>query len=301
MQRNFLAFSIVAAAVVAGLAGRADAKVHVVTTIQTFKSLAEEVGGDKVEVSALVGDAVDPHFNDARPSYAVLLNRADLLVYVGLELEKGWLPPLLEQSRNPEIQISQPGNLDASKSGIRIQDVGLGVSRTQGDVHPLGNPHYHLPPDDALAVARAIRDRLKALDPGDAKAFDDGLANFERKLAAKRKEWETRAKPLAGVKVVTYHKSWSYFDTWLGLQEIGYVEPKPGIPPDPQHLAQLVTDAKAQGAKILIMESYYPRNTAQRVAALSGMKLAVLPSDVISGQSYFTLIDGLLDQLLKSI
>jgi zinc/manganese transport system substrate-binding protein len=299
MQRTFLTVSL-AAAMLLG-AARAEAKVHVVTTIQTFKSLAEEIGGDKVEVSALVGDAVDPHFNDARPSYAVLLNRADLLVYVGLELEKGWLPPLLEQSRNPAIQIGQPGNLDASKSGISIQDVGLGTSRTQGDVHPLGNPHYHLPPENALAVARAIHDRLKALDPADGKAFDDGFANFERKLAAKRKEWEAKAKPLLGVKVVTYHKSWSYFDAWLGLQEIGYVEPKPGIPPDPQHLAQLVTDAKTQGAKILIMESYYPRNTAQRVADLSGMKLAVLSSDVLSGQSYFALIDGLLDQLVKSL
>jgi zinc/manganese transport system substrate-binding protein len=299
MQRTLLAVSLAAATLFG--AARAEAKVHVVTTIQTFKSLAEEVGGDKVEVSALVGDAVDPHFNDARPSYAVLLNRADLLVYVGLELEKGWLPPLLEQSRNPNIQIGQPGNLDASKSGISIQDVGLGTSRTQGDVHPLGNPHYHLPPENALAVARSIRDRLKALDPGDGKAFDDGLANFERKLTAKRKEWEAKAKALVGVKVVTYHKSWSYFDAWLGLQEIGYVEPKPGIPPDPQHLAQLVTDAKTQGAKILIMESYYPRNTAQRVADLSGMKLAVLSSDVLSGQSYFALIDGLLDQLVKSL
>ncbi len=297
-KRTFAILSLLGAVFAAP---RAEAKLHVVTTIQTFKSLAEEVGGDKVEVAALVGDAVDPHFNDARPSYAVLLNRADLLVLVGLQLEVGWLPPLLEQSRNPNIQIGQRGYLDASTSGIAIQDVGVGVSRTQGDVHPLGNPHYHLPPDSALAVARAIHDRLKALDPGDAAYFDDRFAQFGKKLDAKKHEWETKAKALSGVKVVTYHKSWSYFDNWLGLKEIGYLEPKPGIPPDPQHLAQLVTDAKTQGAKILIMESYYPRNTAQRVADLAGMKLAVLNSDVVSGQNYFTLIDSLIDQLLKAL
>jgi len=299
MKSTLAALSLLAA-LFAG-APRAEAKVNVVTTIQTFKSLTEEIGGDKVEVTALVGDAVDPHFNDARPSYAVLLNRADLLILVGLELEKGWLPPLLGQSRNPNIQIGQPGYLDASTSGITLQDVGISASRTQGDVHPLGNPHYHLPPDYALAVARAIHGHLRALDPSDAKTFDERFDAFQTKLAAKRKEWETKAKALVGVKVVTYHKSWSYFDAWLGLKEINYVEPKPGIPPDPQHLAQLVTDAKAQGAKILIMESYYPRNTAQRVADLAGMKLVVLSSDVMSGQTYFTLIDGLVDQLVKAL
>lgn len=282
------------------VAARAEAKVKVVTTIQTFKSLAEEVGGDRVEVTALVGDSVDPHFADARPSYALLLNRADLLVHVGLELEKGWLPPLLAQSRNPAIQAGQPGNLDASTAGIAVRDVGA-VSRAQGDVHPMGNPHYHLPPDNALAVAAAIRDRLKGLDPSGAAAYDAHYAAFAAKLAERRKVWEAAAAKLKGVKVITYHKSWGYFDDWLGLVEIGYVEPKPGVPPDPQHLAQLVGQAKTDGAKVLIMESYYPRNTAERVAQLGGMKLAVLNADVVSGQSYLTLIDSLIDQLVKSI
>jgi zinc/manganese transport system substrate-binding protein len=286
------------AAALSAVSATADAKLRVITTVQTFKSLAEEVGGDKVEVTALVGDAVDPHFVDARPSYAVLLNRADLLVHVGLQLEIGWLPPLLAQSRNPEIQTGQIGNLDASSAGMSIKDVGVGMSRTQGDIHPLGNPHYWLPPDDALAVARAIEGRLVRLDSGDAKYFEDRLAQFERKLADKRRAWEAAARPLAGVKVVTYHKSWGYLTSWLGLVEMGYVEPKPGIPPDPAHLAELVRDAKAQGAKLVLVESFYPRNTAERVAALGGMKLVVLPPD---GQHYFELIDSLLQKLTDAV
>jgi zinc/manganese transport system substrate-binding protein len=286
------------AALATAAAGRADAKIHVVTTVQTFKSLAEEVGGDRIEATAMVGDAVDPHFVDARPSYAVLLNKADLLVHVGLELEKGWLPPLLSQSRNPSIQTGQVGNLDASTSGISVKDIGVGLSRTQGDIHPLGNPHYWLTPDSALAVARAIKDRLARIDPDDAKYFDGRLEAFAKKLEERRKAWEAAAKPLSGVKVVTYHKSWGYFTGWLGMVEIGYVEPKPGVPPDPAHLAELVRDAKAQGAKLVIVESFYPRNTSERVASLGGMKLMILPPD---GEHYFDLIDGLIQKLVDAV
>jgi zinc/manganese transport system substrate-binding protein len=285
---------ILLAAALGVVPARADARLRIVTTVQTFKSLAEEVGGDKVEVTALVGDAVDPHFVDPRPSYAIVLNRADLLVHVGLQLEIGWLPPLLAQSRNPAIQTGQPGNLDASTSGLAIQDIGVGLSRTQGDIHPLGNPHYWLPPDDALAVARAIEGRLERLDSDDAAYFRERLAQFERKLADKRKEWEAAAAGLRGMKVVTYHKSWGYLTRWLGIQEIGYVEPKPGIPPDPAHLAELVRDAKAEGAKLVIVESFYPRNTAERVATLGGMKLLVLPPD---GDHYVQLMDGIIREL----
>lgn len=299
MKINSIGFALCLTLI--GLGATAEAKVRVITTIQTFKSLAEEVGGPDVEVEALVGDAVDPHFNDARPSFAVKLNRADLLVHVGLELEKGWLPPLIAQARNPNIQTGAKGNLDASQAGIALKDVGINASRTEGDVHPLGNPHYHLPPEHALAVAHAIADRLASIDPEHAKAYADRFAAFRSKLEEHRKAWQEKAKPLAGVKVVTYHKSWSYFDDWLGLKELGYVEPKPGIPPDPQHLAQLVREAQAQGAKLLIVESYYPRATAARVAEMAGMRLVVLSSDVVTGQTYFTLIDSLLAELVKAL
>jgi len=297
MKRVLWALLLVTAA-----AGAARAKVKVVTTVQTFKALAEEIGGDKVEVSALVGDNVDPHFVDPRPSYALTLNKADLLVYVGLDLEKGWLPPLLEQARNKKIQSGQPGHLDASASGLAILDVGAGTSRAQGDIHPLGNPHYWLPPENALRVARAIADRLASIDAGNAEAYEKGYRALAAKVDARQKAWDAQRKLLAGVKVVTYHKSWSYLTGWTGLAELGYVEPKPGVPPDPAHLAALVKAARAQGARAVIVESYYPRNTAQRVADLGKMKLVVLPSDTGGAQKgYLELVDHLLGQLTQAV
>ncbi len=275
-------------------AARADAKVNVVTTVQTFKSLVEAIGGDRVTVTALVGENVDPHYVDAKPSYALTLNRAQLLVHVGLELEKGWLPPLLAQARNPKIQVGQRGNLDASSTGIEVREAAAVVSRAAGDIHPLGNPHYWLMPDAALAVARAIAERLSAIDPDGAKVYAERLTAFTEKLGARRRAWEEAGRALAGVKVVTYHRSWAYLTAWLRLVEIGSIEPKPGVPPSPSHLAGLVERAKQEGARLVLVESFYPRNTAERVAAMAGMKLVVLPPD---GADYFALMDGILASL----
>ncbi len=281
-------------------AARAEARVDVVTTIETLKVITEEIGGGNVSVTALVGANVDPHFVDPRPSYALTLNRAELLIHVGLDLEAGWLPPLLEQSRNPKIQTGQPGNLDASTAGITVLE-GTGTSRSQGDIHPLGNPHYWLPPANALAVARAITARLKQIDPARSADYDQGLARFVARAEARAKEWARLAEGLRGVKVVSYHKSWSYLTGWLGLVEIGYVEPKPGIPPSPSHLAQLVQTAKTAGAKMVIVESYYPQNTARRVAELAGMKLVTLPSDAGGAlRSYVDLVDHALARLANA-
>lgn len=289
----------VLALAVALVSSTAAAKVNVVTTIQTFRSLAEEVGGPDVNVTALVGEAVDPHMVDPRPSYALTLNKADLLVFVGLELEKGWLPPLIAQSRNPRIQNGQPGNLDAS-IGIAVLDVGTGATRAQGDVHPLGNPHYWLPPANARRVARAIADRLSQLDGAHAVGYEARFKAFSARLDEREKVWATRAAPLRGVKIITYHKSWSYLVGWLGLVEVGQIEPKPGVPPDPKHLAGLVRAAKGQ-ARMTLVESYYPRNTAQKVSALAGLGLAVLPSDAGGAQrGYVELVDHLITQLLAA-
>lgn len=278
-------FVIAAAAV----ARPAAAKVTVVTTVQTFRSIVQDVGGDRVSVTAMVGANVDPHFVDPKPSYAVLLNKADLLVLVGLDLEVGWLPPLVEQSRNPRIQTGQTGYLDASTCGIAVRETGAATSRTQGDIHPMGNPHYWLPPDNALKVARCVADRLAVLDGAGAQDYERNYQAFATKLEAYRKQWAVMAKGLAGVQVVTYHKSWTYMTAWLGLTEIGYVEPKPGVPPDPQHLAVLTRDARSKGARLVIMESFYPQNTARRVAELGGMKLVTLPSD--AGGDYASYFD----------
>jgi zinc/manganese transport system substrate-binding protein len=293
MMRLLFTLSVLLVVLVPASAG---AKIRVVTTIQTLRSLAQEVGGDRVEVSALVGDHVDPHHVDPRPSYALVLNKADLVIHVGLELEKGWLPPLLEQARNPRIATGTAGNLDASTARIAVLDGG-GSSRAQGDIHPLGNPHYWLSPDNALAIARAIADRLARLDPAGAMIYEQRYTDFASRLAARRTAWAGTTKGLAGVKVITYHRSWSYLTGAFGLVEIGTIEPKPGVPPDPKHLASLVALAKAQGARYVLVESFYPRNTAQKVAELAGLKLLVLPSDALSTQSYLDLMDTIVAKL----
>jgi zinc/manganese transport system substrate-binding protein len=281
-------------------AGSAEAKVHVVTSIETFADLARRVGGDRVEVKALSHGYMDPHFVEAKPSLVIELNRADLLVHVGLELEIGWLPPLVLGSRNEKIALGQPGNLDAS-SRIPVLDVPTTrVDRSMGDIHPQGNPHYWIAPDNALIIAREIAERLEAIDGGGAASYRANLKRFEDELAKRRVEWEKRAAPVKGTKVVTYHKSWSYVSKWLGLTEVGYVEPKPGIPAPPSHIASLIGLMRREGVKEILMESFYPRNTVDLVAQKAGAKALVMPSDVGATaeiKDYFGLVDAVLAKL----
>lgn len=282
--------------------GRADAKVHVVTSIETFADLARRVGGDRVEVKPLSHGYMDPHFVEPKPSLVLDLNRADLLIYVGLELEIGWLPPLILGSRNERIQLGQPGNLDAS-ARIPVLDVPTTkVDRSMGDIHPAGNPHYWIPPENALIIAREIADRLKTIDGGGSATYDANLKRFEAELDRRKGEWEKRAAPARGVKVVTYHKSWSYVSKWLGLVEIGYVEPKPGIPAPPSHIAALIGFMRREGAKLILMESFYPRNTVDLVAQKAGARTLVMPSDVGATaeiKDYFALVDAVINKLVS--
>ena len=249
------------------------AVLHVVSSIQTLGSLAKEVGGDRVEVESLAKGYQDPHFVEPKPSLMLVLNHADLLLHVGLELEIGWLPPLVLGSRNPKIQPGELGNLDCSQR-IPVLDVPTyKVDRSMGDIHPQGNPHYWLPPGNA-------------------------------RISAKEKEWEPLGRKLRGMRIATYHKSWSYVSQWLGLEEIGYVEPKPGIPPDPQHLVRLIAMMKQEGAKLLLMETFYNKSVASLVAEKAGAKLLVLPTDVGAESGitdWFTLVDSVLKSLSAAV
>jgi zinc/manganese transport system substrate-binding protein len=285
------------------LGGTAQAKLRVVTTIETFADLAKRVGGDRVEVQPLSHGYMDPHFVEPKPSLVLALNRADLLVHVGLELEIGWLPPLVLGARNDRIQIGATGNLDAS-TGIPVLDVpAYKVDRSMGDIHPSGNPHYWVPPENAVIVAREIEQRLVALDPSGKEAYERNLQGFESAVTARRAQWEKQAASLRGLKVVTYHKSWSYLSKWLGLVEVGYLEPKPGIPPSPSHVAALIAMMRQEAVKLLLMESFYPRNTAELVTQKSGAHLVVLPSDVGADKSagdYFALVDQVVGKLVEA-
>jgi zinc/manganese transport system substrate-binding protein len=293
---------IIAGALLAGLGARAEAKLRVVASIEALADLSKQIGGDRVDVTSLSHGYQDPHFVEAKPSLVLALNRADALVYVGLDLEIGWLPPLVQQSRNGHIQRGQPGNIDAS-SAIKPEDVPNVPSdqlRAMGDVHPLGNPHYWVPPGNARAIANLLAARLTAVDAGGAATYKAALARFEAQLAAKEKQWSAAAAPLRGTRVVTYHKSWSYVARWLGLEEVGYIEPRPGIPPTASHTAQLIELMKKSGVKLVIADSFYPNTTARFVADNAGARLVAAPSNVGATpaiKTYFDLVDALIAAL----
>jgi zinc/manganese transport system substrate-binding protein len=284
------------------VASPAQAKVHVVTTIETFADLARKVGGDRVEVKALSHGYMDPHFVEPKPSLVLDLNRADLLVRVGLQLEIGWLPPLVLGARNDKIMRGQSGDLDASVE-IPVLDVPTTrIDRSMGDIHPMGNPHYWIPPDNAVIIAREIAARLEQIDGAGTSEYQANLKRFEDEVARRRAEWEKRAAPVRGMKMVTYHKSWTYVSKWLGLQEVGYVEPKPGIPAPPSHIAALIGLMRRQGVKVILMESFYPRNTVELVAQQAGAKALVMPSDVGATpeiKDYFALVDAVVTKLVE--
>ena len=279
------------------------AVLHVVSTIPTLGSFAKEVGGDRVSVESLGKGYQDPHFVEAKPNLMLTLNRADLLLYVGLELEIGWLPPLVLGSRNPKIQTGENGSLDCSRSIPLLDIPTTKIDRSMGDIHPQGNPHYWFPPANAKIVAREIATRLSELDPEGREAYARNLAAFNARVDAKVKEWAPLIAKLKGAKVATYHKSWSYISAWLGMEEVGYVEIKPGIPPDPQHLVQLVKIMRNEHVSMLLMEDFYNKATAQKVTELSHAKLLVLPTDVGATpaiKDWFALVDTALKEMAEA-
>jgi len=272
----------------------AFAALKVVATTQDLESLAREIGGDKVTVESLAKGYQDPHFVEAKPSFILKLHSADLLIAVGRELEIGWLPPLINQSRNAKIQPGGAGYLDASMSA-KILEIPTGqITRAMGDVHPSGNPHYWLAPDNGRRIAQEIQKKFAELSPGDAAYFAQRYADFDRRLAEAEKRWQAAMAPYKGVKVVTYHRSWPNFTEAFGLNVIGYVEPKPGIPPSPSHTLDLIQEMKRQEVKIIMIEPYFDRKTPDSIARETGAQVIVLAPSVGGEKDvtdYFKLFD----------
>jgi zinc/manganese transport system substrate-binding protein len=253
---------------------------RVVTTTEGLAALAREVGGDRVQVESLSRGIQDPHFVDANPMLAVRLRNADLLVDVGLDLETGWLPPLVTQSRNRDLQPGGSRRLTAA-SVVEVLDVPTGpVSRAQGDLHPGGNPHFLADPRRAAKVAEAIAARLAALDPGNAGHYRERLDDLRRRLAAADARWQAALAPVKGRKLFTRHRTLTYFLDWSGLVSAGELEPRPGVPPPPGHLADLVEIARRDGVKAISVENYYDTKSAEVVARHSGAKIVLIPGDV---------------------
>jgi len=278
-------------------------KLNVVTSTTDMAALTQEVGGDKVSVESIAKGYQDPHFVEAKPSFLLKLRQADLLVVVGLQLEIGWLPPLINQSGNPRIQVGAPGYLDASQFAEILEIPQGTVTRAEGDVHPLGNPHYWLDPDNGRRIARGIANKLAEMDQGDGAYFQERFQDFDKRLTAAEQKWDAEMKPYRARKVVTYHRSFPNFAKHFGLDVIGYVEPRPGIPPTPTHTLELIQLMKRENCKVVLVEPYFDLKTPQSIGrATSAQVVVYLPS--VGGEKgvddYFKLFDYDIGLLTKA-
>jgi len=281
----------------------AQAKLNVVATLPDFGLLAREIGGDKVNVTVLAKATEDPHFVDARPSFVVALRNADVLIDGGAELELGWLPPLLQNARNPKIDVGKPGRIQASE-GVRLMNVPANVTRAAGDVHALGNPHFTVDPIIAKAIAQHIAQSFSALDPTNAAFYQANYKKLEASINAKLQEWGAAMVPFQGQHVVAYHDSWPYFAHRFGLNIDIFLEPKPGIPPSPSHLTEVIAQMKAQHIKAIIVEPFHDRRIAEKVASSTGAKVvefSQFPGGLPGTDSYVKLIDTLVSRLAEAL
>ena len=281
----------------------AQDKVKVLATTQDLAALVREIGGDDVEVTAIARGYQDPHFVESKPSFILQASRADALVFVGLDLEIAWLPNVLVGSRNARIQRGGAGHVDASR-GIRLQEVPTGrITRELGDLHAYGNPHYWLDPANAPVITANIQEGLAAVDPRRAEAYAERRRAFLARLDGKLAEWKTRAAPLSGLHVVAYHNSWPYFARAFGLVIDEFLEPKPGIPPSPAHIARVIAGMRKNGVKLVLVEPYFSRKVPELVASRTEGRVVELASSVGGAEgvtTYFELFDHNLDVLLRA-
>ena len=299
-----IASSLSVAVLLAAITSPARAAVNVVTTTEGLAAVVREVGGDRVKVTALSRGIQDPHFVDANPSLAVKLRNADLLVDVGMDLEIGWLPPLVIQSRNSAILPGGARRLTAA-AAVPPMDLPTGpVDRSQGDIHPSGNPHFLADPRRVQRVAAAIAARLAEIDPGGAAAYTDRLRAFRAKVAAAEKGWKAQLAPFAGRSVITQHKTLTYLLDWAGMTAAGYLEPRPGVAPPPSHVASLAATVRSAGVKGVLVENYYDRRSADQLRDLTGVKVIVIPGDVggtKDASDWVSFVDVLVRALVQAV
>jgi len=298
-SRNLLKAATVALVAIAAMGSSAAAQIRVVATTPDLASVAREIGGDKVSVVALAKPTEDPHYVDAKPSHIVTLNRADALIEGGAELELGWLPPLLENSRNSKISAGAPGRITAS-DGVKMLEIPTSFDRSKGDVHSLGNPHFMIDPVTVKIIARNIADHFSQIDPRNAATYNGNLTRFNAKLDAKYADWQKELAPYRGARIVTYHKDFIYFADRFGLIIVDELEPKPGIAPSPAHLAQVIGKMKATNAKVILVQPFQNRKTAETVARQTGATVLDVPQQpgaASNTTTYFDMMDNLVHTL----
>src|SRR6476619_1998327 len=305
--RRLLTALLVGALFAAASPARAQGKLNVVTTTEDFAAIAREVGGDRITVESIARGYQDPHFVEAKPSFILKLQKADLLIVVGRELEIGWLPPLIQQSRNAKVQPGGDAYVDASLQAQILEMPTGQITRAMGDVHPSGNPHYWLDPENGKRIGKEIADKLSQLRPNDRATFEQRLADFSSRLDAAEKRWLAAVAPYKGIKIVTYHRSFPNFADRFGLDIIGYVEPRPGIPPTPQHTLDLINEMKRQNVKSVMVEPYFDLKTPNSIGQQTGAQVRVMPPSVggvKETSDYFKLFDydiGLLVNAIKKV
>ncbi len=279
MHRRHFLFAALGALTFLPLTASAQ-QLKVVTSTTDLRDIAKAVGGNRVSAVNISEGYQDPHFVEAKPSFILQLRDADVFAYVGLDLEIGWMPLLVDGARNPKIRLGGSGNVDVSKA-ISVLDVPSGnVERSQGDVHPLGNPHYWLDPENGRRIAKLFQQKFTELDPAGAATYSSNERQFEARLNAAEQQWRPLLAQLKGKPIVAYHTSWRYLADYTGVNIVGFMEPKPGVPPSPSHVAGLIQTVKRTGAKVIIMEPFYSRKMVDFVAQNTGAKVLVLPSSV---------------------
>jgi ABC-type Zn uptake system ZnuABC Zn-binding protein ZnuA len=282
----------------------ARAQLKVVTSTTDLYDIAREVGGNRITASHIGEGYQDPHFIEAKPSFVLQLRNADVWAFVGLDLEIGWMPLLLDGARNPKIRQGGSGYLDAS-TAIRILDTPQGnVDRSMGDVHPLGNPHYWLDPENGRRIARLFQAKFTQLDPANASTYASNERAFETRLNAAEKSWQADLATIKGKPVVAWHTSWRYFAEYNGMNIVAFMEPKPGVPPSPSHLYEVIQAVKRTGAKAIVMEPFYDRKVADLVSKQTGIQVLVLPPSVggVKGiNDYIQLMQYDMSQLANAV
>ena len=313
-------------------------KLKVITTHETLKSLAEEIGGNLVEASSISKGTQDPHFISAKPSYMAKARRANLWIRIGMEMEIGYERLILDGARNARIRVGNPGHLDASENVMRLEVPTAKIDRSMGDVHPQGNPHYWIDPWNGRVVARSIADRLSQLDPANANTYESNYEKFEERLDAAMfgseavqslggdalwaasndgsldallsgknasvGGWVAKMLPVKGMQFVSYHKSWIYLANRFGMDVPIELEPKPGIPPGPGHVLNVIKTVKAQKIPLIIVEPYYNRKPADGVAEKTGARVVVLANSVGGSKEstdYIAMITNAVDTLAAAL
>lgn len=283
--------------------GTAQDKLQVVTTLPDLEDIARTIGGDAVSVSSIATGYQNPHFVDPKPSHILKLTRADVFITVGLDLETGWVPPLLNSARNPRIMPGGDGYVDASKN-IPLLQVPSTVSRAQGDIHVYGNPHYWLDPENGRIIAKNIADAFSRLLPTQTGKFQANLAKFDTELEQRIAGWERRMKPYLSTEIIAYHNQWPYFEQAFGLKIADFLEPKPGIPPTPSQLAKVIGLMTSRKIRVIIISPYYLRDSADLVVRKVGGEVVPLATSVGAFpeiKTYFGLFDYNVAALEKAL